>query len=51
MAQELREHITKRKEELAICGPSETTWSWVPWTLPLAGPLFMLLLILLLGPC
>jgi hypothetical protein len=25
-------------------------WSWAPWALPLAGPLFMLLLILLFGP-
>jgi hypothetical protein len=26
-------------------------WSWAPWALPLAGSLFMLLLILLFGPC
>jgi hypothetical protein len=26
-------------------------WSWAPWALPLAGPLFMLLLIFPFGPC
>jgi hypothetical protein len=26
-------------------------WSWAPWVLPLAGPLFMLLLAHLFGPC
>jgi hypothetical protein len=52
MAQQLRECITKRRQKLANSCPFwDNMWSWTPWVLPLAGPLFMLLLALLFGPC
>jgi hypothetical protein len=43
LTQQLREHITKRRQELAKSWSSGTTCG--------AGPLFMLLLVLLFGPC
>jgi hypothetical protein len=52
MAQQLKERVTKRRQELAnLWSFWDNIWSWAPWALPLAGPLFMLLLILLFGPC
>jgi hypothetical protein len=52
MARQLRKCITKRRRELAnswsFCN---NIWSWTPWALPLAGPLFMTLLALLFRPC
>jgi hypothetical protein len=50
--QELQEHITKRRQELANSWSFwNNIWRCAPWALPLAGPLFMLLLLLLFGPC
>jgi hypothetical protein len=52
MACQLRECITKTRQELAnVWSFWNHIWSWAPWALPLAGPLFMLLLILLFRPC
>jgi hypothetical protein len=52
MAPQLREHIIKRRQELANSWSFwNNMWSWVPWVLPLIGPLFMLLLALLFVPC
>jgi hypothetical protein len=51
MARELQERITKRRQELANSWSLwNNIWSWAPCTLPLAGPLFMLLLLLLFWP-
>jgi hypothetical protein len=51
-AWELQEHVTKRRKELAN---SWSFWNnigcWAPWALPLAGPLFMVFLLLLFEPC
>jgi hypothetical protein len=47
MARELQERITKRRQELAN---SWSFWNNIWSTLPLAGPLFMLLLLLLFWP-
>jgi hypothetical protein len=52
MAWQLKECVTKRRQELAnLWSFWNNIWSWAPWALPLSGPLFMLLLILLFGPC
>jgi hypothetical protein len=52
MAWQLREQITKRRQELANSQSFwNIIWNWAPQALPLAGPLFMLLLIPLFGPC
>ena len=52
MAQQLREQILKRREELANSwGNWNNIWSWALWLLPLTGPLFMFFVVLLLGPC
>jgi hypothetical protein len=52
MAWQLKECVTKRRQELAnLWSFWNNIWSWAPWALPLAGPLFMLLLIFLFGPC
>jgi hypothetical protein len=52
MAQELQKRITKRRKELANSWSFwNNIWRWAPWALPLAGPLFMLLLLLLFGLC
>ena len=52
MAQQLKEHITKRRQKLA---DSWNKWngigSWTLRLLPLTGPLFMLLVALLFGLC
>jgi hypothetical protein len=50
-AQQLTECITKRRQKLANSWSFwGSTWSWAPWVLPLAGPLFVLLLALLFRP-
>ena len=52
MAQQLREQIIKRREKLANSwGNWSNIWSWASWLLPLTGPLFMLFVALLFGPC
>ena len=52
MAQHLREQIIKRREKLAnFWGNWSSIWSWASWLLPLTGPLFMLFVALLFGPC
>ena len=52
MAQQLREWIIKRREELANSwGNWNNIWSWASWLLPLAGPLFMFFVVLLFGSC
>ena len=52
MAQQLREQIIKRREELANSwGNWNNIWSWASWLLPLTGPLFMFFVVLLFGPC
>jgi hypothetical protein len=52
MARQLKERVTKRRQEPANSWSFwSNIWSWVPWALPLAGPLFMPLLILLFRPC
>ena len=50
-AQQLREQIIKRREELTNSwGNSSNIWSRASWLLPLTGPLFMLSAALLFGP-
>ena len=51
MAQQLREWIIKRREELANSWDNWNIWSWAPWLLPLTGPLFMIFAVLFFGPC
>jgi len=52
MAQQLRERILKRREELANSwGNWNNIWSWALWLLPLTGPLFIFFVALLFGPC
>ena len=52
MAQQLRERILKRREQLAnFWGNWNSIWSWASWLLPLTGSLFMFLTTLLFGPC
>jgi hypothetical protein len=51
MAWQLREQITKRRQDLANSQSWNIIWNWAPQALPLAGPPFMLLLILLFGSC
>ena len=52
MAQQLKEQIIKRREELANSwGNWNNIWSWASWLLPLAGPLFMFFVVLLFGSC
>jgi hypothetical protein len=52
MDQQLQEHITKRRQELAnLWSFWNNILSWAPWVLPLAGPLLILVLILLFGYC
>ena len=52
MAQQLREQIMKRREELANSwGNWNNIWSWTSWLLLLTGPLFMFFVVLLFGPC
>ena len=52
MAQQLRERIMKRREELANSwGNWNSVWSWASWLLPLSSPLFMFFAPLLFGPC
>ena len=52
MAQQLREQIIKRREKLANSwGNWNNIWSWASWLLPLTGPLFMFLEVLLFAPC
>ena len=51
MAQQLREQIIKRREKLPNSwGNQNNIQSWAQWPLPL-GPLFMLFVVLLFGPC
>jgi hypothetical protein len=41
MAQQLKERITRRRQELTnLWSFWSKIWSWAPWALPLAGPLF-----------
>ena len=52
MAQQLREWIMKRREELANSwGDWNSIWSWALWLLPVTSPLFMFFAPLLFGPC
>ena len=52
MAQQLREQIMKRREELANpWGNWNNIWSWALCLLPLTGPLFMFFAALLFGLC
>jgi hypothetical protein len=52
MVRQLKECVTQRRQELANSWSFwDYIWSWAPWALPLAGPLFMLFLILLFGSC
>ena len=51
MAQQLKEQIMKRREEVANSwGNWNNIWSWALWLLPLTSPLFMLFAVLLFGP-
>ena len=52
MAQQLRERIMKRREELANSWRNRSSiWSWASWLLPVTSPLFMFFAPLLFGPC
>ena len=52
MAQQLRERILKRREQLAnFWGNWNSIWSWASWLLPLPRPLFMFFVALLFGSC
>ena len=52
MAQQLREQIMMRREELANSWVNwNNIWSWALWLLPLTDPLFMFFAALLSGPC
>jgi hypothetical protein len=49
MAQQLQDWV---KQELANSWNRwSSIWNWALWLLPLAGPIFMLLLTLVFGPC
>ena len=51
MAQQLKERIIKRRQELADSWNSwSNIWNWASWILPLAGLLLMLFIALLFGP-
>ena len=52
MAQQLKEQIMKRREEVANSwGNWNNIWSWASWLLLLTCPLFMFFVVLLFGPC
>ena len=51
MAQQLREWIIKRREELANSWDNCNIWSWASWLLPLTGALFMIFAVLFSDPC
>ena len=52
MAQQLREHIIKRRKELANSwGNWNNIWIWALWLLPLTSPLLKFFAVLLFGPC
>jgi uncharacterized protein involved in cysteine biosynthesis len=52
MAQQFQDQVTRRRQELANSWNSwSSIWNWVSWLLPLSGPLVMLLLALVFGPC
>jgi hypothetical protein len=52
MAQQLQDWVTRRRQELANSWNRwSSAWNWVSWLLPLTGPLLMLLLALVFGPC
>ena len=52
MAQQLRERIIKRREELANSwGNWNNIWSWASWLLPLTSLLFMFFVAFLFGSC
>ena len=52
MAQQLREQIIKRREKLADSwGNWNNVWSGASCLLALTGPLFILSVVLLFGPC
>ena len=52
MAQQLKEQIIKRREELENSwGNWNNIWIWEWWLLPLTSPLLMFFAVLLIGPC
>jgi hypothetical protein len=52
MARQLQDRVASRRQELANSWNRwSIIWNWASWLLPLAGPLFMLLLALLFSSC
>jgi hypothetical protein len=52
MAQQLQDRVTHKKQELVNSWNRwSSAWNWASWLLPLTGPLLMLPLALVVGPC
>jgi hypothetical protein len=52
MAQQLQDQVARRRQELANSWNRwSNIWNWASWLVPLSGPIFMLLLALIFGPC
>jgi hypothetical protein len=52
MAQQLQDRVARRRQELANSWNRwSNIWNWALWLVPLSGPIFMLLLALIFGPC
>jgi hypothetical protein len=52
MSQQLQVWVTPRRQELVNSWNRwSNIWNWILWLLPLSGPLFILLLALVIGPC
>lgn len=50
-AKKLADRDSKRRQELSESWSSWNIQNWALWVLPLAGPLLMILVVLLFGPC
>jgi hypothetical protein len=52
MAQQLQDRVVHRRQELVNSWNRwSNIWNWASWLVPLSGPIFMLLLALIFGPC
>jgi hypothetical protein len=52
MAQQLQDRVAHRRQELAnFWNRWSNIWNWASWLIPLSGPILVLLLALIFGPC
>jgi hypothetical protein len=52
MVQQLQDQVAHRRQELTCSWNRwSNIWNWASWLIPLSGPIFMLLLTMIFGPC